>query len=103
MASTHAKAVRRADVLQRLSALMGIEQASLTANAKGDPELALIITLERVADAIEAQQLPPVTVETVEEKPLETTETVHIVTVDLDAFSPATGVVGTAKEASKAK
>ena len=128
MASTQAKAIRRADVLQRLSAQLGIQQADLHANAKGDSELALIMTLERVAEAIDGNQqaqqrgdlrsviaaatdeelvaLPgigeksieelrawaaetsepktqedalPVTVETVKEEPLQTTETVEIV------------------------
>lgn len=53
MASTHAKAVRRAGVLQRLSDRLGVQQADLHAQAKGDAEMALILTLERVADAIE--------------------------------------------------
>jgi hypothetical protein len=53
MAGTHAKAVRRADVLQRLSDRLGIDQADLYINARGDDEMALIITLERIADAVE--------------------------------------------------
>ncbi len=53
MASTHAKAVRRAGVMQRLSDRLGVQPADLHANAKGDPEMALIMTLERIADAIE--------------------------------------------------
>jgi hypothetical protein len=56
MASTQAKAIRRADVLGRLSAQLGIQQADLHANAKGDPELALIMTLERIATAIDGNQ-----------------------------------------------
>lgn len=55
MASTQAKAVRRADVLQRLSVHTGTEQADLNAHGRGDPEMALIITLERIADALDAR------------------------------------------------
>ena len=58
MASTQAKAVRRADALQRLSAALGIEQADLDTNGKGDPGMALVITLERVADAVEGMAQP---------------------------------------------
>lgn len=83
MASTHAKALRRADVLQRLSDRLGIDQADLYINARGDKEMALVITLERIADAVEQRTAavddPLVTIETVEEKPLKTTETVEIV------------------------
>ncbi|MGP1664475.1 MAG: hypothetical protein ACTS5I_00880 [Rhodanobacter sp.] len=68
MASTHAKAVRRAGVLQRLSDRLGVQQADLHAQAKGDAEMALIMTLERVADALDAQRgedkQPPVDVKT---------------------------------------
>jgi hypothetical protein len=53
MASTHAKAVRRAGVLQRLSSRLGVQPVDLHANAKGDSEMALIMTLERIADAID--------------------------------------------------
>lgn len=59
MASTHAKALRRADVLQRLSDRLGIEQADLYINARGDKEMGLIITLERIADAVEAKVAEP--------------------------------------------
>jgi hypothetical protein len=55
MAGTHAKAVRRAQVMQRLAKRLGIEPADLNAQARGDPELALIMTLERVADAVDRQ------------------------------------------------
>lgn len=56
MASTNAKAVRRADVLRRLSAGLNIQPADLHANAKGDAEMAQIMTLERLADAMESKQ-----------------------------------------------
>lgn len=103
MASAGAKATRRADALQRLSRTLGHKSADLHAHAKGDPEMALIMTLERVADkvdelkkstdkritALEEQiagaggaaqdAAAPLTVETVEEKPPKTTETVEIV------------------------
>lgn len=58
MASTQAKAMRRADALGRLSVALGIEQADLNAGGRGDPELALVMTLERVADAVEGQSQP---------------------------------------------
>jgi hypothetical protein len=111
MAGTHAKAMRRADVLQRLSDRLGIDQADLYINARGDKEMALIITLERIADAVDekvampekkAKTAPkkakedadtdtpavedakedadaPLTVETVDAKPMVTTETVETV------------------------
>ncbi len=118
MAGTHAKAVRRAGVLQRLSTALGIEQADLYFSGRGDKEMALIITLERIADAVEdklgaadkklkaankklkaaqseqpSDEAPvtdavedivedvdaPVTVETVDEKPLVTTEVVEVI------------------------
>lgn len=53
MASTGAKAVRRADVLQRLSRRLGYKPVDLHANARGDAEMAAILTLERIADAVE--------------------------------------------------
>lgn len=53
MASTNAKAIRRADALGRLSRALDIEQAELQFHGRGDPELALVVTLERVADAVE--------------------------------------------------
>lgn len=55
MASTQAKAVRRADVLQRLSDRLGIQQGDLNVNGRGDSELAMIVTLERIADAVDKQ------------------------------------------------
>lgn len=55
MASISAKAIRRADALGRLSKALGITQADLQINGRGDPELALIITLERIADAVESK------------------------------------------------
>jgi hypothetical protein len=59
MASIHAKAVRRAEVLQRLSDRLGVEQANLYYNARGDSEMELIITLERIADAVEEKVAAP--------------------------------------------
>jgi hypothetical protein len=59
MASIHAKAVRRAEVLQRLSDRLGVEQANLYYNARGDSEMELIITLERIADAVEEKVTAP--------------------------------------------
>lgn len=58
MASTQAKAMRRADALGRLSTALNIEPADLDSQAKGDPVMALVMTLERVADAVEAQAQP---------------------------------------------
>lgn len=91
MAGTLAKAVRRADAVTRLSTLLDVQQADLKQSGR-DPELALIMTLERVADAVEqltgktapskrkaAAKEPSKTIETVKEKPMETTETVEVV------------------------
>lgn len=55
MASTNAKAVRRADALQRLAVALDVEQADLHGNARGDNELAAIMTLERLANALESR------------------------------------------------
>lgn len=96
MASTGAKAVRRAEVLRRLSTHLGFEPVNLHAHAKGDTEMMSIMTLERIADAVELRfplkrrddaedkqkEQPPVTVETVKEAPMQTTETVKIVDAD---------------------
>jgi hypothetical protein len=60
MASINAKAVRKADALRRLSSTLNITQADLHATARGDAELATIVTLERLADAVERNQ-PTVT------------------------------------------
>lgn len=126
MAGLLAKAQRRADVLQRLSSRLNVDTSDLSGKVRGDPELTTIVTLERIADALESQKatgdlrsviaaasdddliaIPgigekslealrawanepqpenaledaegKVTVETVEEKPLKTTETVEIV------------------------
>ena len=59
MASTNAKAIRRANALGRLSASLNIEAADLHYHAKGDPEMALVMTLERIADAVEAKEKTP--------------------------------------------
>jgi hypothetical protein len=56
MAGTLAKAQRKAAVMARLSNALGVDPVSLHGGgAMGDPELAHIMTLERVADAVEAQ------------------------------------------------
>lgn len=55
MASTQAKAERKATALGRISSGLGIEQADLHAQGRGDPEMALVVTLERIADALEAK------------------------------------------------
>lgn len=84
MASTHAKAVRRADVLKRLSDRLGIEQADLYINARGDKEAALIITLERIADAVD-QRFPAGRRDDAEDKPATKAEAISDVKVDLEA------------------
>lgn len=53
MASTQAKAVRRAEAIARLSRALDIQPADLNAHAKGDAGMALVMTLERVANAVE--------------------------------------------------
>lgn len=53
MAGKLAKIKRRAGVLERLSTALGVEQADLQLQGRGDAELAMIVTLERVADAVE--------------------------------------------------
>lgn len=55
MASTNAKAIRKDEVLLRLSKSLGVEAADLHADAKGDAEMAHIMTLERLADALDAK------------------------------------------------
>lgn len=59
MASTQAKAERKALALGRIAAGLGIEQADLHAQGRGDAEMALVVTLERVADALEASKPVP--------------------------------------------
>ena len=53
MASTQVKAERRAKVVQRLSDTLGVKPVDLNAQARGDAGMALIMTLERVADAVD--------------------------------------------------
>lgn len=53
MASTQVKAERRAKVVQRLSDSLGVKPVDLNAQARGDSGMALIMTLERVADAVD--------------------------------------------------
>ena len=86
MASTVSKAIRRSAALARLSASLGIEQADLTFNGRGDPELSLVITLERLADAVDERMGAAREVKKVEkakqdaDAPL-TVETVEVVPV----------------------
>jgi DNA uptake protein ComE-like DNA-binding protein len=56
MATAHARAQRKADALARLSSSLGINTTDLARASSGDPDLAQVIVLERVADAVESAQ-----------------------------------------------